>query len=253
MLKVSRAITTLLTFMLTSLTASAADMHLKAPPAPPPPPPFSWSGFYIGGEFGGVSANGTVTDSLFGLNAGTSHDGFIGGGDVGFNWQTSNIVFGVDADFDWTSLSATGNGVFIPTVGTLQGSANTNSIATVAGRLGVATVNQGTVNQILFYVKGGGGWVRNTATITNLTTGASVSTSNTNSGWLFGAGIEWAFLTNWSLKFEYNHLGLSNFSFNSVIFPRDTFTASRNLDMLTIGLNYRFDWGNLTAPVTARF
>jgi Bacterial regulatory proteins, luxR family len=45
----SRGITTLLTFLLTSLTAGAADMHLKAPPAPPPPPPFTWSGFYIGG------------------------------------------------------------------------------------------------------------------------------------------------------------------------------------------------------------
>jgi outer membrane immunogenic protein len=60
MLKVSRAITSLLTLLLTSLTAGAADMRLKAPPAAPPPPPFSWSGFYIGGDLGGVWANGTV-------------------------------------------------------------------------------------------------------------------------------------------------------------------------------------------------
>jgi outer membrane immunogenic protein len=246
MLKASRAITTLLTFLLTSLTASAADMRVKAPPAPPPPPPFSWSGFYIGGDLGGVWGSGTVTDSLFGLSVSTNHDGFLGGGVVGFNYQISNIVWGVEGDFDWTSLGVTGNG--IPTaIGTLQASANTDSISSLAGRIGFAS------DRALFYVKGGGGWVRNTASITNLLTGASVSASNTNSGWLLGVGLEWAFATNWSAKFEYDHLGLNSLSFNSVNFPGETFTASRNLDILKVGLNYRFDWGTTAAPVTTRY
>jgi opacity protein-like surface antigen len=103
-----------LTALMVPVAAGAADMKLKAPPAPPPPPPFSWNGFYIGGEFGWAHANGSVSDSLFGLSASTSHDGFLGGGVVGFNYQTSNIVFGLEGDFDWTSLSATGNGVLIP-------------------------------------------------------------------------------------------------------------------------------------------
>jgi outer membrane immunogenic protein len=62
----------------------------------------------------------------------------------------------------------------------------------------------------LFYGKVGGGWVGNNSfTITNVTTGASITTSNnnTNSGWLVGAGIEWAFAPNWSAKIEYNYLG----------------------------------------------
>ena len=95
--------------------AFAADMALKAPP-PPPAPIFSWTGFYIGGELGGAWANGHVTDSLFGLDASSSHDGWLGGAVVGYNYQTSNVVFGIEADFDWTSLNATGNGVFIPAV-----------------------------------------------------------------------------------------------------------------------------------------
>jgi outer membrane immunogenic protein len=46
-------------------------------------------------------------------------------------------------------------------------------------------------------------------TVTSLTTGASVTAStNRNSGWLVGAGIEWAFWPNWSAKVEYNYLGL---------------------------------------------
>ena len=117
--------------------AFAADMALKAPP-PPPPPPFSWTGFYIGGELGGAWANGHVNDSLFGLNVSSNHDGWLGGAVVGYNYQTSNVVFGIEGDFDWTSLNATGNGVFIPAVGTLQASAKTDWITTVAGRVGFA-------------------------------------------------------------------------------------------------------------------
>ena len=64
----------------------------------------------------------------------------------------------------------------------------------------------------LFYGKAGGGWVgSDDFTITNLTTGASITGSNnSNSGWLVGVGIEWAFLPNWSAKVEYNFLGLDD-------------------------------------------
>ena len=217
--------------------AFAADMPLKAPPAPPPPPPFSWTGFYIGGELGGAWANGHVTDSLHGLSVSSSHDGWLGGAVVGYNLQTSNIVFGIEADFDGTSLKATGSGVFIPGVGTLQASAKTDWITTVAGRVGFAAADRA-----LFYVKGGGGWVGNTASITNLNTGAAVSASNTNSGWLLGAGIEYAFAPQWSAKLEYDYIGLRSWSWNSTVFPGDTFTASRNISEFKAGINYRFGW-----------
>ena len=216
----------------------AADMAVKAPPAlPPPPPPFSWTGFYIGGELGGAWANGHVTDSLHGLSVSSSHDGWLGGAVVGYNLQTSNIVFGIEADFDGTSLKATGSGVFIPGVGTLQASAKTDWITTVAGRVGFAAADRA-----LFYVKGGGGWVGNTASITNLNTGAAVSASNTNSGWLLGAGIEYAFAPQWSAKLEYDYIGLRSWSWNSTVFPGDTFTASRNISEFKAGINYRFGW-----------
>ena len=237
----SAALVALLTM---PIAANAADLHVKAPPAPPPPPPFSWSGFYIGGDLGGVVANGNVTDNLFGLSASASHSGFIGGGEIGYNYQVNNVVFGIEGNFDWTSLNATGNGVAIPAVGTLQASANTNWVTTVAGRLGIAA------DRALFYVKGGGGWVGNSASITNLTTGASISASNTNSGWLIGGGIEWAFASNWSAKIEYDYLGLRSWTFNGALLPTDAFTVSRNLQMVKVGLNYRFDWNN---PVVARY
>jgi outer membrane immunogenic protein len=217
------------------VAASAADMPVKAPP-PPPPPPFSWTGFYIGGESGGAWANGHVNDSLHDLSVSSSHDGWLGGGVVGYNYQTNNLVFGIEGDFDGTSLGATGTGVFIPTVGTLQASANTDWIATLAGRVGFAA------DRALFYIKGGGGWVGNTASITNLNTGASISASNTNGGWLIGGGLEYAFTPNWSAKLEYDYLDLNRWSWNSVVFPGDTFTASRNISMFKAGINYRFGY-----------
>ena len=71
--------------------------------AAPPPPVFSWTGFYIGGNLGGAWARGSVNDSLFGLSASSDRSGFIGGGQVGVNYQFSNIVLGAEWDFDWTS------------------------------------------------------------------------------------------------------------------------------------------------------
>jgi outer membrane immunogenic protein len=226
----------ILTALLIPAAAGAADLKLKAPVAPPPPPPYSWNGFYIGGELGWAHASGNVTDSLFGLSVDASRDGWLAGGVIGYNFETANsIVFGVEADFDWTTLSATGNGVFIPGLGTtLQASAKTDWVSSFAGRIGFAA------DKALFYVKGGGAWVGNSASITNLNNGLSVSASNTNSGWLLGGGLEWAFTTNWSAKFEFDYIGLRSWSWNGVLFPNDTFTASRNISELKIGLNYRF-------------
>ena len=55
-----------------------------------------------------------MNDSLFGLSASSDRSGFIGGGQLGVNYQFSNIVLGAEWDFDWTSLDATGNGRFVP-------------------------------------------------------------------------------------------------------------------------------------------
>jgi outer membrane immunogenic protein len=219
-------------------SALAADLRRPAPaytPPPPPPPVFSWTGFYIGGNLGGAWARGTVSDSLFGLSASSDRSGFIGGGQLGVNYQFSNIVLGAEWDFDWTSLDATGNGRFVPGVGTLQGSANTRWISTLAARFGVV-LGSGA----LLYGKAGGAWVDNHATITNLNTGASISASNRNSGWVAGAGVEWAIAGNWSAKLEYDFVKLDDLTFGPGPFRGNTFTASREIQMFKVGLNYRF-------------
>src|SRR5262245_13465023 len=86
--------------------ASAADMAVKARPAPPPlPPPCVWCGFYIGLNAGGTwdRNDATYTQLPGGLVNPTASvrldtSGFIGGGQVGYNWQWSNFVLGIEGD-----------------------------------------------------------------------------------------------------------------------------------------------------------
>jgi outer membrane immunogenic protein len=232
--------------------ANAADLRARPAPYAPPapvyaPPAFSWTGFYLGGNIGGAWAHRDVTDTFFGVNFNNGNDKgvFIGGGQVGYNWQVGYGVLGIEADFDGVANNNNTGTVFIPALGPVQVTSNNRWITTVAARFGVTNGNW------LFYGKAGGGWVGNEDfTVTNLRTGSSfnISNDNSNSGWLVGAGIEWAFAANWSAKVEYNYLGLENRTFivpaGSPFFPGDTFTRSnRNLQMVKAGINYRFNLG----------
>jgi len=229
-----------------SMTANAADIFARSPAYAFAP--FGWTGFYIGGNIGGAWGRGNVTDSLLGLNFGdvNNNGAFIAGGQLGFNYQFSNFVLGVEGDFDWASntnnTAAAGNGVLVPGGGAIHVTSNNRWITTLAARFGV------TYDHWLFYGKAGGGWVGNdNFTITNTATGASItgSNNNSNSGWLVGAGIEWAFADNWSAKVEYDYLGLRS---RTITVPAggflasDTFTIGNpNVQMVKFGVNYLFN------------
>ncbi len=244
---------TLAALLATTVAAAAADMPLKAPPKPPPvavavPLPFSWSGFYVGGNIGGEWSQRRVTDTLHGatFDNGNNNGSFIGGGQAGFNYQMGNVVLGVEGTFDWTaSNNNTMTGVLIPNVGTVRVNDRDRWIATAAGRLGYA------FDRLLAYGKAGGGWVgTNNFSATNVTTGATITGTNNTSqaGWLVGGGLEWAFTDSLSAKVEYDFLGLGNTSFTvpatAAFLPSDTFnTTKHDVQMATVGLNYRFNWG----------
>src|SRR5262245_30808817 len=57
-----------------------------------PPPIFTWTGFYIGGNIGGAWANSSLSDQATILTYTTNHSGFIGGGQLGYNYQIRNLV-----------------------------------------------------------------------------------------------------------------------------------------------------------------
>jgi outer membrane immunogenic protein len=86
----------------------------------------------------------------------------------------------------------------------------------------------------------------------SLTCGNFTSCGNNTGGWLVGAGVEYAFTNNWTVKAEYDFLGLGN---RTIVVPvgapllaGDTFNSNnRNIQMVKVGVNYLFNWG---APVT---
>src|SRR5262249_54468158 len=97
-----------------------------------------------------------LTDTLLGLNLSNLNDkgAFIGGGQLGFNYQFGNFVLGVEGDIDGVAnTNSPGNGVVGPPFGTILVTSTNKWIATLASRFGV------TNDTWLFYGKAGGGWV----------------------------------------------------------------------------------------------
>jgi opacity protein-like surface antigen len=103
-------------------------------------------------------------------------------------------------------------------------------------------------NNWLFYGKAGGGWVGvNNPTLTDVTTGnsISISNSNSNSGLLVGGGIEWAFAPNWTARIEYDKLFLDDrtFTVTGPVLGGDVLTLfHHDVQTVTVGINYLFNW-----------
>jgi outer membrane immunogenic protein len=198
-------------------------------------PPFTWTGFHFGGNVGAAFSDGTLTDNLTGANISSDHTGFVGGAQVGYNYQPvpwmNHLVIGVVADFDWTSLEAGGT-VVIPGFGTIQGSADTSWAVTLAGRVGLA------YDRGLVYFKAGGGWVHTSARVSNLTTGVVASADETSGAWLLGGGLEYALTRNWVTRIEYDFLGLAERTGTGPL--GNIITLNRDVQTLTLGLSYKF-------------
>jgi outer membrane immunogenic protein len=94
-------------------SALAADLAVKAPYQALPPVLNSWTGFYIGVNAGAASWD-SHWKNLDGIELWfpsstviNNQTGFIGGGQVGYNWQVGHAVFGFEADLQYTSLDQT--------------------------------------------------------------------------------------------------------------------------------------------------
>lgn len=225
--------------------AGAADLPVKAPAAAyAPAPVFSWTGLYIGGHLGagwGTVDSQLPLDQIGGAGvlslANGNVNGFLGGGQLGYNYQMGWVVVGVEGSFSGADIDGTA-----PCLGGIGTCASkTNWIATATGRIG------GLVgNNILAYVKGGGAW-KDTDYSLALPVGLlSASTTETRSGWLLGAGAEYAFAPNWSGFIEYNYM---DFGRDSIAFPVSTpllgtASVTSNIDdrlhVIKAGVNYRF-------------
>ena len=210
----------------------AADLPTKAPLyTTTVAPPYNWSGLYVGANFGGGWASGSLNIPGNNLYGGITE--LIGGGQVGYNFQAGHLLFGVEGDFDWTSF----DDPVLPTP--TLGSVSRHWISTVAGRVGLVN------DRWLVFGKVGGGSVGNTASL-NLP-GGSWNGSNTDAGWLFGGGVEYGFKAHWTVKLEYNYLTQSNRMSATV----PAVSLSRDVQMIKAGINYKFESGITSEPLGA--
>ncbi len=284
-----------LALALTAGSALAADLpSRKAAPAyiPPPPPPPMWTGFYVGLNAGGTfgASGGTSTESWGVLNGGSpihgwaaglsatsaptsnNNSGFIGGGQIGYNWQFMNsFLVGVEADIQGVAGNSGSQNIFgassDPFTGTTFATFGTRSsrldyLGTVRGRLGWLFTPT-----LLVYGTGGlayGGVSTNSSFVTSelgigLSSVGGTTFADTRVGWTAGGGFEWMFMPNWSAKVEYLYYDLgtvsaSGASIEPVVGDWGFSTTTRTRfdgHIVRAGLNYHFNWGS--APVVAKY
>jgi outer membrane immunogenic protein len=233
--------------------ANAAD--LSARPLTKAPvmaaPVYNWSGFYIGINGGGASSHECLTIfSAAGApvtpNSEGCHDatGALLGGQIGYRWQVTNWVFGVEAQGDWADLK--GSNGSLTAIIPYTNQTKIDAIGLFTGQVGYAW------NNVLLYVKGGGAVTDNKySSFFTATNVVFNSASETRWGAAAGAGIEFEFAPNWSVGVEYDHLFMGK---NNVTFPMSAIAVTRSdsisqdVDMGTVRLNYRFG-----GPIAARY
>lgn len=247
-------------------TASSADLPRRAAPAPayapPPAPLYNWRSCYVGLNAGGVwgrmnddwTANSGFADPAR-IDANGSGDldgaGFIGGGQVGCNWQWGpSFVWGVEADIQYTGLDESRD-VFVPASGgitaeTFHSDFESKWLATFRGRFGWL-VNPA----VMLYATGGLAVaeikVNDSVFFDSSNTFNAVSDSRTRIGWTAGGGVEWMFLPQWSVKAEYLFVDLSGFdtvsaNSNPVAFPNSFIVHDHDLKehIVRAGVNFHF-------------
>lgn len=224
-----KKILTAIVLAISTSAASAADMPAAASyqRAPYVSPAYSWTGFYIG-AMGGYGWSDTVRASVGGLTVSASSNnlkGGFGGGTLGYNWQTGNFLFGLEADAAWSDIK------YSETVLGVTLADKIESFGSVTGRFGYVA------NTALWYVKGGYAWADNQISAAAL--GATFSESRFHSGWTIGGGLEYMFVPNWSGKVEYMFADYSNSKYLTAFIPGGI-GLGFTVNTVKAGVNYHF-------------
>ncbi len=211
------------TLLIAPIAAQAADLARPSYKAPIYVAPFSWTGFYIGlnggymwgqSKWSGPAGDFEVTPK-----------GWLGGGTLGYNYQTGLWVWGIEGDIDYAALKGTSDSSFCS--GCLF---KETWISTVRGRVGYS------YDRWLPYLTGGLAYGN-----MYMQGPAGGSATKTKAGWTAGLGVEYAFAGPWSAKLEYLYvdLGSATCGMASCGLATDeevNFKAS----IVRAGLNYRF-------------
>jgi outer membrane immunogenic protein len=196
--------------------AVAADLPSRRAPAPiiAAVPVFTWTGFYVG-----VNAGYAWSDNDFDVVDLADEDddgGFLGGAQVGYNYQIGSFVVGLEGDIQYAdfggelTFDVDGDDVidddddFVFDRGDWFG--------TVRARAGVA------FDRALIYATGG------------------FAFADDATGWTVGGGVEYAFTNNLSAKIEGLYVNLEHDN----DFDFDGFDGETDFGVIRAGLNFRF-------------
>lgn len=218
------------------------------------PPPANWAGLYLGGNVGSGWARNRTSYVFSNANEAfnLSPEGFIGGGQIGYNWQAGNWVAGIEADIQG-SLQRDDDACITRCLVTQNSSFDSKLpwLGTVRGRLGYSlgsTLLYGTAG----YAYGG---VKTRITAVGLGAPVDVTASGSRSGWTVGGGIERPFKffgmfgPNWTSKSEYLYVDLGSASGTLAAGP-GTIAVTSNVKehIFRTGVNYHFN-----SPVVAKY
>jgi outer membrane immunogenic protein len=264
--------------LLTATNASAADLpaYTKAPVVAVV---YDWTGLYIGTNLGyswgrgstdgNVTGTRTVTSQvapttvtpLSGLLSGRADvNGFIGGAQLGYNWQRGTWLFGLEGDIQFSNER--GSGDVVCTLGvsvcpTFTRDYKLDWFGTARGRVGFLPAER-----LLLYATGGLAYGNFSGSALSGVVGTNAldfgTWSSLRVGWTVGAGVEAALGYNWSVKFEYLYMDLGHVGGSSAITTTVAGATTTTLsyvfntrftdNIARVGVNYHF-----SGPVAARY
>lgn len=230
-------------------SATAADMPVKAPP-PPPPPAFTWTGWYVGLNGGGLWGETTGNFAPFNANFPWQADisQGIAGVTSGTNWQFGQFVIGIESTYDvglGDHGSTAGNGLAGPCGFPVGESCQSriNDLFTVGGRLGWAGSGViGNGNWLLFAQ---GGWAYaniSTQVVVNATNVAFSPAQNWHNGWFAGVGFDYALSNVVSVGIDYKHYEFDTENHPDLTTPGISRAVSANADAVFARINFKL-WG----------
>ncbi|HEY7998319.1 MAG TPA: outer membrane protein [Pseudolabrys sp.] len=208
-------------------SASAADMPTKTPMVAPIQV-WNWTGFYIGINGGGGWARSTQTDTAGATSGSYNQSGGLVGGTVGYNWQMTNWVLGLEADWDWAHINGSTSVVGCAAPGCFT---NLRSIGTVRPRLGYAW------DRWMIYATGGFAWGDIKTGQDSCPATPTLCGNHTEAGWTVGGGVEAFVIPKWTVKVEYLYADFGNHVYYTPAIP---VSATEKVNIVRAGLNYHF-------------